>query len=237
MSHLEDLGDQYSVPIDTDEDGYLGRECPKCDSYFKITPGTGLRGEDLACHCPYCGHTDGHEHFGTAEQIEYAQSVVMRQVVQAVHKDLKAMEFHIKPKGIFGIGMSLKVQNGSLPPIQHYREKRLETDVLCDHCTLKYMIYGVFAFCPDCRTHNSLQILNKNLELAMKQVDLAAQVQSDLAEHLIADALENAVSSFDGFGREACRVNAAKATDPAKAEKMSFQNPSGARTNVHQLFG
>jgi hypothetical protein len=79
--------------------------------------------------------------------------------------------------------------------------------------------------------------LTKNLELAEKQVDLAAQVQGDMSPHLISDALENAVASFDGFGREACRVNAAKATDSAKAEKISFQNPQGARTNVQQLFG
>jgi hypothetical protein len=147
------------------------------------------------------------------------------------------MEFDIKPRGAFGIGISLKFDGGTLPPIQHYREKRLETEVTCDHCTLKYMIYGVFAFCPDCRTHNSLQILTKNLELAEKQVDLASQVQAELSDHLIADALENAVASFDGFGRETCRVTAAKANDPAKAEKISFQNPSGARTNVQQLFG
>lgn len=236
-SNLRKLGNRISIPIKRDEDGYTGRECPKCKSYFKITMGTGLKGTGLLCHCPYCGHKEGHDHFWTQEQINYAKSVAMRQVMQAVRKDLKAMEFNIKPKGMFGFGVSLKVEDGPLPPLRYYREKRLETEVLCDHCTLKYMIYGVFAFCPDCRNHNSLQILTKNLELAEKQVDLAAQVQADLSDHLIADALENAVASFDGFGRETCRVNAAKANDPAKAEKMSFQNPPGARTNVQQLFG
>lgn len=239
MRHLRNLGNRISVTIQSDADGYTGRECPNptCEGYFKITFGTGLKGEGLPCHCPYCGHTEGHDHFWTTEQIEYAQSVAMRQVMQAVQKGLKAMEFDIKPLGSFGIGVSMKFKGGTLPPVRYYREKQLETEVLCDHCTLKYMIYGVFAFCPDCRSHNSLQILTKNLELAIKQVDLANQVQGELAGHLIADALENAVSSFDGFGREACQVNAAKATDPAKAENMSFQNPSGARKNVQLLFG
>jgi hypothetical protein len=126
---------------------------------------------------------------------------------------------------------------GTMPPIGHYQEKRLETEVLCENCTLMYMIYGVFAFCPDCRSHNSLQILTKNLEVAEKQVALSAQLEGELANHLIADALENAVSSFDGFGRETCRVNAAKASNPTKAENISFQNPSGARTNFLQMFG
>ena len=30
-------------------------------------------------------------------------------------------------------------------PIRQYREKRLETEVVCDRCTLHYAIYGVFA--------------------------------------------------------------------------------------------
>jgi hypothetical protein len=109
--------------------------------------------------------------------------------------------------------------------------------VVCEHCTLKYTIYGVFAFCPDCRTHNSLQILTKNLEITVKLVEFSTHNQSDLATQLVGDALANAVSSFDGFGRETCRVHAARATTPAKAENISFQSLSGARTNFLQLFG
>jgi Zn ribbon nucleic-acid-binding protein len=234
MSYLEGFGDQVTVSIQPDKDGYIGRECPKCESYFKITLGTGLKGDDLPCHCPYCGHAGDQGDFGTREQIEYAQSIAVRQIMKGFNKTLKAMEFDATP-GAF-LGISLKVTPAVLPPIQHYREKRLETEVICETCTLKYMIYGVFAFCPDCRTHNSLQILDKNLDLTEKQVALAAQVEADLSDRLIASALENAVSSFDGFGREACRVHAVQATEPASAKKMSFQNPSGARTNVQQLF-
>ena len=54
--------------------------------------------------------------------------------------------------------------------------------------------------------------------------DLAESVQPDLAARLIENALEDCVSAFDGFGRELCRVYAAKAAEPAKVEKASFQN-------------
>jgi len=237
MLEVERLGNRINIPIHPDNDGYVGRECPQCERYFKVTFGTGLKGEGLPCHCPYCGHTEGHDHFWTKEQIEYLKSVALRKITEAVHKDVKALEFDVKPQGAFGIGLSMKVKTGSLPLIRHYHEKQLETEVVCDQCTLRYTIYGVFAFCPDCRTHNSAQILNKNLELAGKQIALAKQVDSDMSAHLVADALENAVSSFDAFGREACRVYAAKASDPTKAEKLSFQNPNGVDTNVRQLFG
>ncbi len=40
--------------LGTDEDGYIGKECPEpeCLGYFKITPGTGLTGTDLAVSLP-----------------------------------------------------------------------------------------------------------------------------------------------------------------------------------------
>jgi len=98
----------------------------------------------------------------------------------------------------------MKVKSSTPHPISYYREKKLETEVVCDNCTLRYAIYGVFGWCPDCGTHNSFQILTKNLELAKKELALAEKAEKDLAEHLIGDALENVVSAFDGFGRQLC---------------------------------
>lgn len=240
MSRDWNIPKQVSVSIQPDEDGFTGRECPQkeCEGYFKIECGTGLKGEGLPCHCPYCGHTAGHDHFWTKEQIEYAKSVAMRQLTNAVRRELKKLEFNHPARGTFGIGMSMKLKPGAPVPLRHYREKRLETEVVCDQCTLRYTIYGVFAYCPDCGAHNSRQILSKNLDLAIKELDLAQQVDAnDLAEHLIADSLENVVSAFDGFGREITRVNASKAIDPARAANLSFQNLAGVKTNLQAIFG
>ena len=174
MKHLERLGSQFSISITPDEEGFIGRECPvaECESYFKLQPGTGLTGKDLPIHCPYCGHEAGQNKFFTKAQIEYAKSIVISQVTGALLKDLKTLEFNHRPSGGFGIGISMKV-TGQPTPVRHYREKQLETEVVCDTCTLRYMIYGVFGFCPDCGTHNSLQILGKNLELVDKMLAVA----------------------------------------------------------------
>ncbi len=156
MDHLRRLGNSISIPIPADDNGFTGRECPQpeCEGYFKIELGTGLKGEGLPCHCPYCGHTAGQDQFWTKEQIEYAKSVAMRRITDAFHKDLKKLEFDHKPKGAFGIGISMKVKPGRPTPIHYYREKQLETEVVCVNCTLRYSVYGVFAFCPDCGQHN-----------------------------------------------------------------------------------
>ena len=197
------LGNQIGIPIPKDEHGYLGRECPEtgCEGYFKIKPGTGLDGADLPCHCPYCGHSAPVDHFWTKEQLEYAESAALRQITDAARADLKALEFNIRPKGGFGVGLRMKVQPGRPVPIRRYREKDLETTVTCDACALEYAVFGVFGFCPDCRQHNSFAILMCNLALIRKQLALADTLR-DLAlrQHIIEDALENCVSSFDGLG-------------------------------------
>jgi hypothetical protein len=227
---------EFRVSIPTDKDGLTSRQCPKCQAYFKIRFGTGLKGKDLPCHCPYCGRTGEPSSFHTKEQVEYARSVVLNQVTQDLLDRLKEMEFDHPAQGAFGIGVSMKVR-GEPHPIHYYRDKQLETQIICDSCTLLYAIYGVFAFCPDWGVHNSLQILNKNFEIIEKEINLAGTVESDLAEHLIGDALENVVSAFDGFGRSVCRAFSTRASAPSKAENISFQNLNGGKKRVQDLFG
>jgi hypothetical protein len=192
------------------------------------------------CYCPYCGHHGKPDTFHTKEQVDYFTSVARNQITRAFQQDMKEfakkLEYRSPSNSFIGLNISTTFKPGSLPPIHHYRERTLETDVVCDVCTLQYTIYGVFGFCPDCGVHNSRQILDKNLELAGKQVALANTLEGDLAAHLVGDALENVVSAFDGFGRETCRLHADGATTPAKAINVSFQNLAAARQKVQDLF-
>jgi hypothetical protein len=169
--------------------------------------------------------------------LKYAKSIAMRKATDLVVQELKKHEFDIPARGPFGIGISMKVQPGSPHPIYRYREKKLETEVTCSNCTLQYAIYGVFGYCPDCGVHNSQQILQTNLELAAKELQLAATVEGDLKAHLVGDALENAVSAFDGFGREASAAHQHLALQPQKAGALSFQALANADGNVRALFG
>lgn len=226
---LSRLGNMINVPLRPDEDGYIGRECPNpdCEGYFKIKPGTGVKGP-APCHCPYCGHTGDSNSFFTKEQIEYAKSVAFRHLSDTLHQGLKPLERDIRSTGSFGLGLSIKVTQGAPVPIRRYREKNLETDIVCDQCGLGYAIYGVFGWCPDCGVRNSLQILMKNLELARKTLALAAADEGDIAEVLIASALAGTVAGFDGFGRELCSNG---------ENKASFQNLERGRMRVQQEFG
>jgi len=145
------LRSRIEVPIPKDNDGYIGRECPiaECEGYFKIKPGTGLKGKDLPCHCAYCGHTAPHNKFATKDQIAFVRSFVHRTVVDDLRDEFKKFEFDIRPKGPFGIGISMKLKPGTPIPLKRYRERTLETHVCCSNCTLDYSVYGVF---PSVRT-------------------------------------------------------------------------------------
>jgi hypothetical protein len=222
-----------SIEIPTDSSGYLARECPECEEVFKVMPGTGLT-DTKHCYCPYCGHKGANDTFWTKEQLAYARSVVANKVMNEAIQTLKKHEFNIKPKGGFGIGMSLKV-SGKVPSVRRYLEPSLETDLVCDKCTLNYAIYGVFAFCPDCGAHNSLLILNKNFDFVRKLLAFADTADADMRERLTHDALENAVSAFDGFGREVCRTLAEKSGTPV-ASNLSFQSLASARDALMRHF-
>jgi len=238
MRHLSNLGNKFKIPIPVDEKGYIGRQCPNlnCKRYFKIRLGTGLKGENLPLHCPYCGHEGKIADFATQEQIDYAVSIVGRSVEEAVVQDLKDMASDFNRRmssGLFALKMNVK---SSPAPIRYYAEKELETDVECKNCSLQYSVYGVFAFCPDCGQHNSLQILEKNMELTGKMLDMAATTQTEIAGKLVENAFGDCVSAFDGFGRELCRLHASKSSDPVKAGKIPFQNLEGARQNLSRFF-
>ena len=238
MKHLDRIGSKVSVSISPDDEGILGRECPQtnCEKYFKVQLGTGLIGENLPCHCPYCGHKAGHDMFFTKDQVRYAKSVALNKVTGAILKDLKSLEFNHKPRGGFGIGISLKVTGKALS-IRDYCESDLETEVICDKCALCYMIYGVFGFCPDCGIHNSLQILEKNFAIIEKSLKIAKSQDSDVYQQLIENALEDCISIFDGFGRETYRVFSSKTSEPEATTKIQFQNITKARKQILEKLG
>ena len=230
---------KFSIPMRNDEEGFFGRECPneECLGYFKIELGTGLQGENLPCHCPYCGHVGPHDTFWTRDQLEYTRSAAMREVQKYVGDMLKSTFPPSRPRRGDFISLTFEYKPGRPLPLYRYEEKQLETALVCLECGLRYAVYGVFGYCPDCGSHNSLQILDANLDLASKELALASTLEAPLADQLVTDALENGVSAFDAFGRELFRVNSGLAAVPDEAARMSCQNLEKLKSRVSKMFG
>ena len=146
------------IKLNPDHEGYTGRECLKCEKYFKIKFGTGLPNA-TDCHCPYCNYVGPQDEFWTKQQIKYAQSVAFNKLTGELLKNLKKLEVKPKKNQLISIGISVK---GRTAPVIYYAEKDLEEKITCNNCTLEYSIYGIFGFCPDCGIHNSLQIFEAN---------------------------------------------------------------------------
>ncbi|WP_157492365.1 hypothetical protein [Geothrix fermentans] len=210
---------EIPVKIAPDEGGYTGRECPTCEKYFKIKFGTGLPSAS-ECHCPYCNHVGLQNVFWTKQQLEYARSVVLNQISGDLLQQMKRMERRPDPNAFISIGITVK---GQPTPIAYYTESELEERLTCSSCTLEYAIYGAFGFCPDCGVHNSFQILNANFDLALKVLDLAKISADEIKSKLVENALEDVISSFDGFGREHC-LNL--------PGKLSFQNIAATKEKL-----
>ncbi len=225
-----------AVHIPPDREGLTGRECPEqsCRKYFK----TQLSKEATNPYsiCPYCGSKAEHNDYVTTDQMEYAKSWAMNYASTIIVEHVERLRAKRRELGDTAVAESAGDDTGPYP-ISHYVEQQLETNVVCAECGLHYAIYGVFAFCPQCGQHNSVQILKTNLELASRILDIAIDSPPDLSQRLIENALEDCVSAFDGYGKEVCRVCASSATDPAKAERMSFQNLYAARKSITSLFG
>jgi len=209
----------FSVEITPDHTGYIGRECPNCEKYFKIKPGTGIDGFS-DCYCPYCKRFGASDEFFTQQQIDHAHSVALNKITGDFLGSLKKLEASPRTNQFISIGISVK---GNPTPITYYSELELEEHVTCSECSLEYAIYGAFGYCPDCACHNSKQILSANFDIVLKMLDLASTAAKDLESKLVENCLEDAVSVFDGFGRELCANN---------YPRISFQNLNAAREKL-----
>ena len=238
LHNLNDLdGKEFKIDLRTDENGMLGRECPNtdCKGYFKVKPGTGVTDSEFNPRCPYCGEQADSQVFSTNEQIEYAKSIVMRKIQNAIESDLNnwGRQLERKTRGGF-IRIKAEYKSHSLP-IYYYEEKELETTVTCENCGLVYSIFGKFAFCPDCGVDNTIQILRKNLELIHKVLVLAeAETDESYKDYLVSNALEDIVSTLDSFGRNCVRLFT-KTTRNSEFN-ISFQNISKAHEIIQKEF-
>lgn len=230
---------QISVDIPRDHEGMLGRECLECKRYFKIKPGTGL--PTSYCHCPYCEYEGDSNTFWTEAQIKYAESVAIKKAFnQLVKPSLDKLTDSFKDlerstRNSF-IKFKVTVTGDDFNfPTKYYREKELETKVICDNCGLEFSIYGVFSRCPDCKELNAFLIFDKSLEITQKQLSIFSnpEIPEDVRQQSFSFILTSCISTFDGLGKELRQRNP---TIYPKEPKNLFQNISLLNEKVNQYL-
>lgn len=216
-----------NIEIPKDENGFIGRECCECKRYFKLKLGTGLSTQH--CHCPYCDYEGDQNTFWTPDQLEYAQSIgkqiaydkFVEPLLEDLANSLKSLETSTRG-GFLQIKTTLK-RDKPFFPVKYYSELELETHISCDNCKLEFSIYGVFSRCPDCSQLNAFSIFNKSIEVCQKQFELFQQFSNDdeVTQANLKFIVSNAISAFDGVGKELRRQYNAKF--PLRPKNL-FQN-------------
>ena len=133
------MAEPIQYTLKTDPMGMVGRECPKCKSYFKV-PRKETDCEEMTC--PVCGNKSDCKKYTTDEQVDYINSVIF-------HKSECPIVEHQ--------GYS------KVKPCHDYVEMPAQCVWKCDVCGKSFgMTEKKPEFCPFCdATREHLQLDNK----------------------------------------------------------------------------
>jgi len=85
---------ELTIEFPLDDDGYIRRQCPRCERVFKwhhdpdpeeAPPGA----EPALYHCPYCGEPSPADQWLTDEQVDYAQAAAANELMKQVESQLR----------------------------------------------------------------------------------------------------------------------------------------------------
>lgn len=228
-----------SISIPLDDDGMMGRECLECERFFKLKPGTGL--ETNETHCPYCDYHGNADTFWTKAQLEYAESIAMKEAFQKVVKpslDRLERSFRELERTSRNSLIQIKIKssgNNFNFPIKYYTEEELETRIECDNCSLEFSIYGVFSTCPDCNQLNAFLIYDKSLDVISKKLDVFSkpEIPEEIVEISLSSIISSCISAFDGLGKE---LRKRKPEKYPKRPKNLFQNLFQLNKDLNDLI-
>jgi len=205
--------DLFSIPLQKDEDGMVGRECHSDDcqpKYFKIsltiTDKILEKAEEISqidLTCPYCGNVDIMNNYYTQDQLTWVKSMITRDVFRSFQNMFKDTfkQTPSKTKGMFS--MTLTYKPGPLPSVRHYIEKKLKKIVECENCGFNYAVYGISFFCPICGKGNLSHHLKRSAEIIKILLEEHDRIIDEngieVGQHLIGNALEDVVGLFEVF--------------------------------------
>lgn len=141
---------QLSIELPADDDGMIGRECPRCQGRFTVHMERFERGGYLNLRCPYCQFIAEADTFLTGEQRAHVYSI-QRDELLTMTEDMMAdiME------EVFS-GTDFEVTGGDADfgnvPIESPEFSTETDDIACTECGFQYGVAdGRDGVCPVCR--------------------------------------------------------------------------------------
>jgi len=240
LKELEDLqNNRVSIPVKSDGDGYVDRECPNADCLFIFKVHEDDWRDifrDEAVFCPMCRHEAKSDSWWTQEQLKHAQEEAFKYVSSRIDQALVAgaRDFNARqPKNAF-ISMKMTYSGHALSthfmlPIPASEEMQLKIN--CKKCQARYSVIGSAFFCPSCGHNSAEETFDSSIqkiEAKIRNLPLIRQavskVSKDEAEttcrSLIESSLNECVVAFQRF----CEVVFAEHSPATKLKFNAFQN-------------
>lgn len=250
IKELQNLN-TISIPIETDSDGYIDKECPskECLFQFKVnSEDWSMLFNDEHVFCPMCRNEAKADSWWTTEQLQNAKEQAQRHLVSKIKNALNegTKEFNKKSNKNSFLRISLKVKGGELKhqliPIPS--TESLELKIQCDNCSARFSVIGSAFFCPCCG-HNSadqtfeqslekIEIKIKNLENIRK--DLPGVSRDDIeimCRSLIETSIGECVMAFQRF----CEVKYSQLETTFTPKHNDFQRLDKGAKHWKLLFG
>lgn len=155
-------GQSVSVAIESDEKGYIDKQCPNedCEFIFKVNEKDWADiFKDEAVWCPFCRYEAPSDQWFTIEQVEHAKAEAFAVMQGKIHNSLRscAQKFNrSQPKNSF-ISISMKVTGGlnRTHTIPAKAADLMQLEIQCESCESRFSVVGSAYFCPACG-HNSV---------------------------------------------------------------------------------
>lgn len=186
---LRDLGRQpMSVSFETDDEGYVDRQCPFKDCLFvfkvHIDDWKNLF-KNEAIFCPLCRHKADSSQWWTYEQIAYAKKFAENQVLRALHKGARSSANSFAPsrkKGFITITLSLKGSPPAPMRLPAPATEEMKMKVVCEKCNARFSVIGAAYFCPCCGYNSVVRVFEASMQKVLAKVENLELVKTAFAE-------------------------------------------------------
>lgn len=200
-------GRSISIPIETDEKGYIDKQCPsdQCEFLFKVNEEDWSNiFKDEAIWCPMCRHEAPADQWFTIEQVEHAKSEALTVVKGEINNALRsgARKFNrSQPRNSF-ISMSMEVKGGTQRTytLPAKAAEVMQLEIQCDKCSARFAVIGSAYFCPACGTDSAVRTYQDSLRKIRAKKDSEKTVRQALTDAVGRDEAELTCRSL----RETC---------------------------------
>ena len=208
----------------SDDHGYFGRLCPKCNSYFRIN------GTPKIMSCPYCLCKTEFIDFCTPNQREFIKGFVEVRENAVETQTSVNVDFDEIAKNL--------QENSKSPWV--YKEETQQTIFECTKCKMKTDILGEYAICPKCGSLNcenifdiKLSYLENRFAVIDETVDDRHQRESEWEQLL------RSVSEFEGLGNDLKKFLSTKPMTEKRRndlKSLSFQRVINSNEKIKEWF-